>query len=181
MYLWPAIKFRPGKMHMNGLEKIFHLKENGTNARTELLGMNIRDIDADESSAEVEARTRALLEQNRRLESMALTDELTGLSNRRHALLTFAREWEASMQQDTPLSCLVIDADGFKQVNDKHGHDAGDLVLKQVRYSFLNYLVAYRISYFESTKTWDFWFQPEYLSDCHTIHTRHVASFLSFH
>lgn len=92
-----------------------------------------RDV-ADDAAleAQVEARTRALLEQNRRLESMALTDELTGLSNRRHALLTFAREWEVSIQQDTPLSCLVIDADGFKQVNDNHGHDAGDEVLRSL-------------------------------------------------
>lgn len=82
--------------------------------------------------ARIAERTQALLEQNRQLESMALTDELTGLSNRRHALMTFAREWMASVQQNIPLACLMIDADGFKQINDNHGHDAGDEVLRRL-------------------------------------------------
>lgn len=82
--------------------------------------------------ARIAESTRALVEQNRVLQNMALTDELTGLSNRRHAMMTFAHEWEMSLQQDTPLSCLVIDADGFKQINDNHGHDAGDEVLRSL-------------------------------------------------
>ncbi len=95
-------------------------------------GNERKAVDDDSLEAQIAERTRALQEQNRRLENMALTDELTGLSNRRHALLTFAREWEVSVQQDTPLSCLMIDADGFKQVNDTHGHDAGDEVLRSL-------------------------------------------------
>jgi GGDEF domain-containing protein/tetratricopeptide (TPR) repeat protein len=82
--------------------------------------------------ARIAERTHALLEQNRQLESLALTDELTGLSNRRHALMRFAHEWHVSVQQDTPLACLMIDADGFKQINDSHGHAAGDEVLRHL-------------------------------------------------
>lgn len=67
---------------------------------------------------------------NRRLEDMALSDVLTGLPNRRHAIDCLYREWGASLQRHAPLACMMIDADGFKQINDTYGHDAGDAVLK---------------------------------------------------
>ena len=41
-----------------------------------------------------------------------------------------ATEWESSETKGTPLSCLMIDADGFKQINDRFGHDAGDIILR---------------------------------------------------
>lgn len=78
----------------------------------------------------VAERTRALSEANQRLEELANTDVLTNLPNRRYALRTLASEWGVAGREDTPLSCMVIDADGFKVVNDSHGHAAGDLVLR---------------------------------------------------
>jgi diguanylate cyclase (GGDEF)-like protein/hemerythrin-like metal-binding protein len=80
----------------------------------------------------VAERTRSLLEANHLLEEMALTDVLTGLPNRRHALARFAQAWTESARDGSPLACMVIDADGFKQINDQHGHDAGDEVLRQL-------------------------------------------------
>jgi hemerythrin len=80
----------------------------------------------------VEERTRSLSEANHLLEQMALIDVLTGLPNRRHAMAWLTRVWGQSTQTLAPLSCMMIDADGFKQVNDNHGHDAGDEVLKQL-------------------------------------------------
>jgi diguanylate cyclase (GGDEF)-like protein/hemerythrin-like metal-binding protein len=82
--------------------------------------------------ARVAERTRALLEANRRLEEIALTDVLTGLPNRRHAMIWLAQAWAEAMRGDTALACMMIDADGFKQINDQYGHDAGDEVLRQL-------------------------------------------------
>ena len=82
--------------------------------------------------ARVAERTQELSEANQRLEDMAMTDVLTGLPNRRHALRCFAREWQESARLGTPLACMMIDADGFKTINDTYGHDAGDEVLRQL-------------------------------------------------
>jgi len=77
--------------------------------------------------------TRGLLsETTRRLEEMAITDELTGLYNRRHVMEELKSEFSRSMRFGIPLSCLAIDLDFFKEVNDRYGHLAGDEVLRQI-------------------------------------------------
>jgi diguanylate cyclase (GGDEF)-like protein/hemerythrin-like metal-binding protein len=75
----------------------------------------------------VAERTRALTEANAHLDRMARTDSLTQLPNRRQALDSLQAAWDADT---THLSCLMVDADRFKGVNDDHGHAAGDLVLQ---------------------------------------------------
>jgi diguanylate cyclase (GGDEF)-like protein/hemerythrin-like metal-binding protein len=88
----------------------------------------------------VRQRTRELSEANLQLVELSLTDALTGLPNRRHALRALASLWEESVANDSPLVCMMIDADHFKQVNDACGHDAGDAVLtelaKMLQHSF---------------------------------------------
>lgn len=68
----------------------------------------------------------------RMAEKRANTDELTGLHNRRWAMDVLREEWDKSLETGQPLSVLMIDADGFKKVNDLHGHDAGDVVLREM-------------------------------------------------
>ena len=82
--------------------------------------------------ARVVERTEELANANRQLEEIALTDVLTGLPNRRHAMRQLELAWNESVSENTPLACMMIDADGFKQVNDNYGHDAGDEVLRQL-------------------------------------------------
>jgi diguanylate cyclase (GGDEF)-like protein len=67
---------------------------------------------------------------NRRLHEAALTDVLTGLPNRRYAIERFQQEWQATNRSKRPMACMMIDVDNFKTINDSHGHDVGDLVLK---------------------------------------------------
>ena len=82
--------------------------------------------------AKVAQRTQSLAEANHLLEQLAQTDVLTGLPNRRHAMAALAQAWLKSVQDASPVACMMIDADGFKQANDKYGHDAGDEVLRQL-------------------------------------------------
>lgn len=69
---------------------------------------------------------------NRRLLHEALTDPLTRLSNRRYGLDRFKQERSYAVHSDAPLSCLMLDIDHFKSVNDRYGHEIGDAVLTQV-------------------------------------------------
>ena len=80
----------------------------------------------------VAERTQALSELNQRLETIAMTDVLTNLPNRRQAMQVLEREWQAATRNGAPLACMMIDADGFKKINDTCGHDAGDAVLREL-------------------------------------------------
>jgi diguanylate cyclase (GGDEF)-like protein/PAS domain S-box-containing protein len=70
-----------------------------------------------------------ITEKNIELQRLATTDQLTGCLNRRALLERTAQEWSRAVRQKTAVSCIMIDADHFKQVNDTHGHQAGDRVL----------------------------------------------------
>jgi diguanylate cyclase (GGDEF)-like protein len=67
-----------------------------------------------------------------KLTAMAMTDSLTGLSNRRRFDEILAVEWQRAIRQSTPIALLMIDADHFKLFNDKFGHQTGDAVLTKV-------------------------------------------------
>lgn len=82
--------------------------------------------------ARVAERTLALSELNQRLETIAMTDVLTSLPNRRQAMQVLEREWRNATDSGAPMSCMMIDADGFKKINDTYGHDAGDVVLREL-------------------------------------------------
>lgn len=69
-----------------------------------------------------------MLESFARLKEMATRDFLTGLYNRRH----FFTHASAVLAEDRPAAAAMMDVDWFKRINDSHGHDVGDLVLKQV-------------------------------------------------
>jgi diguanylate cyclase (GGDEF)-like protein len=61
---------------------------------------------------------------------LALLDDLTGVGNRRHLLQRLTEECARSERSGEPFSLLVIDLDGFKLINDTHGHAAGDACLQ---------------------------------------------------
>jgi two-component system cell cycle response regulator len=66
----------------------------------------------------------------KRLEDLATTDGLTGLLNKRTLIEIGKQKIRAAARFERPLSVLVCDIDHFKKVNDTHGHDVGDVVIK---------------------------------------------------
>ncbi len=80
----------------------------------------------------VEERTQQLHRANKQLEKLSLTDSLTSLPNRRQAIQRLQDTWQTSLENEMPLTCMMIDVDNFKQVNDSCGHEAGDLVLVEL-------------------------------------------------
>jgi len=71
-------------------------------------------------------------QQNTELRMLATRDPLTGCMNRRSFFETIAMKWENAAISGTNLTCIMIDVDHFKMVNDVHGHSAGDEVLRTV-------------------------------------------------
>lgn len=66
------------------------------------------------------------------LSRLAVTDPLTGVWNRRHGEQIFDADLAEARRYGPPLSLLMIDIDHFKQINDNHGHQAGDTVLVEL-------------------------------------------------
>lgn len=77
------------------------------------------------------SRRKQIEEQNALLNGLALHDGLTGLFNRRHMEEILKKEFGRAARYGTDLSCLLMDLDFFKDVNDTYGHCFGDLVLKE--------------------------------------------------
>jgi len=106
-------------------------------SRQELLarvraGERIVRLDANlaERSREIAHFNAQLTAVNDQLRIMATSDELTGLPNRREAMSRLAEHWAIAVRHDDPVSCMVLDIDHFKLVNDTYGHATGDAVLK---------------------------------------------------
>lgn len=98
-----------------------------------LSGMTRRLLQANaELEARVQARTTELERANATLARLAHHDPLTGLLNRRGFDERMAAALSSARRRQTPLSLLILDADHFKQVNDRHGHDVGDQVLQAI-------------------------------------------------
>ena len=60
------------------------------------------------------------------------TDPLTGLYNRNYILDAIEKDTRRARRYGTPLACLMLDLDGFKELNDTYGHLEGDSILRQV-------------------------------------------------
>jgi two-component system cell cycle response regulator len=85
--------------------------------------------------AELEARVRSLLRIKAlqdQVERLSKTDALTEIDNRRHLEQRLEETFEHSLRMQEPFACVMCDLDKFKSVNDTHGHQAGDAVLRQL-------------------------------------------------
>ncbi|MEM7446633.1 MAG: diguanylate cyclase [Myxococcota bacterium] len=89
---------------------------------------------------EKEVLATELRRANQVLKTMALSDALTKLPNKRALDETITREFERSRKRGLPLAVAMIDVDHFKAFNDTHGHQAGDLVLSSVAAALKDHL-----------------------------------------
>ncbi len=78
---------------------------------------------------EVREKNAQLEKSLERVEQMAATDPLTGLYNRRHFSKVIDQMFAEAQRHEKDLSCVMIDLDGYKQLNDKFGHQVGDQLL----------------------------------------------------
>ncbi|MFP1633492.1 GGDEF domain-containing protein [Zhengella sp. ZM62] len=81
---------------------------------------------------QLRAMTQSLSKRSENLQQAALTDGLTGMQNRRYFDDALAQYLEEFKRINRPVGLMILDLDHFKLVNDTHGHDAGDDVLKAV-------------------------------------------------
>lgn len=95
--------------------------------------MVARDVTEEyEQARRLKAEQEMALATARRAQELANTDPLTGLANRRYAMSEIDRAIMLARKHRTAVSLVVFDLDHFKQVNDTHGHVAGDRVLAKV-------------------------------------------------
>jgi two-component system, chemotaxis family, response regulator WspR len=93
--------------------------------------LTVAKLTADNKKLQAELRDKnAQLQRSLRMvEELAATDVLTGLYNRRHFNRVLEQMFAESERRDTDLSCVMIDLDGYKQLNDHNGHTVGDQLL----------------------------------------------------
>jgi diguanylate cyclase (GGDEF)-like protein len=91
-----------------------------------LAACTVRDVTEERKLA------RRLLETNAKMKELLQIDMLTGLYTRRHFEWSLEEHCAEAARYNVPLSCLMIDLDHFKDVNDTFGHDMGDVVLREV-------------------------------------------------
>jgi hemerythrin len=95
--------------------------------RTEELQLMVNKLECEKEASS--RLSEELARANRHLEEMAMTDVLTKLPNRRHAMARLEQAWSEATDHENLLAVMMVDVDAFKLVNDTFGHDAGDTVL----------------------------------------------------
>ena len=95
----------------------------------------------------VTAVTTALMDAELQFRSESVLDPLTGLLNRRGIGARFAEVGGQARLLDRPVCLILCDLDHFKRVNDDHGHERGDAVLREVSYEMRNSLRSFELFY----------------------------------
>jgi diguanylate cyclase (GGDEF)-like protein len=110
---------------------------NAFNAMVDRLDASVRELNRtnQELLREIEERKKieaALRESEEKYKRLSITDPLTGLFNRRHFYELAGTEFDRSSRHLRPMSLIIYDLDGFKDINDTFGHVAGDAALQHI-------------------------------------------------
>ncbi|WP_035075435.1 sensor domain-containing diguanylate cyclase [Maridesulfovibrio zosterae] len=91
-----------------------------------------KNLELEKEIAERKKAEEKLKESEERFKNLSITDQLTGLFNRRHMVEVATREVNACTKVERALSIILMDIDDFKHFNDTYGHAAGDVVLESI-------------------------------------------------
>lgn len=95
------------------------------------MAKRVQDVH-EQLESKVHERTVALEAANQQLLTLSVTDELTGIANRRRFDEVMANEWRRAQRAGSYLMLAMIDVDWFKTYNDHYGHQAGDICLRNI-------------------------------------------------
>ncbi len=121
----PAIRLRDGQSRMR------HLKVNASSI-LDLDGLPRGMLLSLDDVTVIEEKNETLRKMNEQLSFLATRDPMTSCLNRRSFFEQFNEQWKTMQRYQHPLSCVMVDVDHFKSINDNHGHQTGDEVLKAV-------------------------------------------------
>lgn len=129
-YLFKPVNSRILNSKIRVFIDLYHQKR-----ESELLSQSLKD-----ALSEAEGQKKVIEEQNRLLKELAVKDGLTGLFNHRHMVVVAESEFTRAIRYKTELSCLLLDIDYFKEVNDNLGHPFGDYVLREFADNLREYM-----------------------------------------
>ncbi|MBN1354974.1 diguanylate cyclase [bacterium] len=101
------------------------------NSRSRAAARRLKE-EVDRKTQVIQEQLTKMAEQKDQLEQLSITDELTGIFNRRYFFRMLDTEWERAERYGRPLSLILFDIDHFKKINDTYGHAAGDEVLRRI-------------------------------------------------
>jgi diguanylate cyclase (GGDEF)-like protein len=106
----------------------------GLLTQSDLLRAHVRALEDHRVHLEatVAARTASLVEANRRLEEICMTDALMEIGNRRAMAAALDQEHDRASRYRRPYAVVLFDVDHFKKYNDRYGHQAGDSALREI-------------------------------------------------
>jgi diguanylate cyclase (GGDEF)-like protein/PAS domain S-box-containing protein len=113
-------------------ERLVYWRKDGSAMPVELSIGPLKQGDEGDGAIVVFSDITERLATERQLETLATTDELTGLANRRRFVEIAERDLKRAAREGTPATLIMMDLDHFKSVNDRFGHAMGDCVLKAV-------------------------------------------------